>query len=121
MPTLKRVAPRKPTKIELHRALMNFTKAVENANGILVREQGRTTKRRQTNLVTAYQRACRLLNVSPAPIMSPVDQTTAQAETLYSKHERLVTLAARRGYSAKACAGLILSAETALFVKEVIK
>lgn len=120
MPTLKRVPPRRPTKIQLYRALENFAKAVENANGILVREQGRTT-RRQTDLVAAYKRACRLLNIAPAPIITPEDSSTAQAETLTRKHERLVTLAARRGYSAKSCAGLILAAETALFVKEVVK
>ena len=104
---------RSPRKAELLAALQAFTEAVKNAGGILIIESG-TTRRAGRNLDTAYRNACRVLSQVPEPIVkdSP-DNYADQAAYLLRKHDRLLDLARRRGYSTKALVGLALSAELA--------
>lgn len=104
---LKPSKRRQPLKADLLKALRMFTQAVENAGGIAIIEGEPGPQKR--DLAQAYKRACRVLNVKPvAP--APVDYAD-EVECLMDKHERLIELAAKRKYSAKAIAGLVLSAQ----------
>lgn len=100
---------RQPLKADLLKALAGFTQAVANAGGITVIEGEPGPQKR--DLAQAYRRACRVLGQKP--IKPFVEDYADQVEHLMAKHERLITLAVKRGYSAKAVAGLVLSAQVA--------
>ena len=112
----KHTTRRNPRKADLLKALKDFTRSVRNAGGIEVIEADMPQTRR-VDLVKAYQRACDLIGEAPAPIHESDSDLDAQASFLLQRHDRLIELARKRGYSERAVAGLVMSA----YVAEEIK